>query len=741
MDDFEKQIEDDLLRGLNPVQREAVLHETGPLLILAGAGSGKTRVITHRIAYLIRIRKVRPGSIAAVTFTNKAAREMADRLAALIGPLAEKVTVRTFHSLGLYIIRNHYKEAGLSSNFSIYDSAAQKALVKQILKEQKIEKGFLSPEAVISRMEKARDSLRGLADFESARDPYSLAIRDIYSIYKERLRANNAVDYSDLIFESVLLLRNNEEVRSYYADRWQHFLIDEYQDTNHAQYVLGSVITAKHKNIVVVGDDDQSIYSWRGADLRNILEFEQQYPETKVLKLEENYRSTPEILKIASSVIANNAQRKEKTLFTSQPAGEKVKVSIFDNEHDEARVVVSKIRTYRRDGIRLADMAVFYRTNAQSRVFEDMLREANLPYVLYGGFRFYDRKEIKDMIAYLQVLVNPGDDVSFARIINVPARGIGEKSVEKIRMEAAIRSVSLFDQTGDAASVPGLRSHSKLTDLYEKFLSWQSIAETELPSEVAGRVFEQSGLMQSFQDDSDPEARSRLENLYEFIGSIQEYEQSLSNTPGSPRPTLADYLQTISLYTSESNPDSDTDPSQSVQLMTLHNAKGLEFPVVFLTGLEEGLLPHQLSMDDSVEEERRLVYVGVTRAKEILHLSWCRFRRIAGQLQPRAASRFIEETGLSELPGREKRTVIADSAPFAGNIRIRNQEAAETAVSQYREGDRVRHKKYGNGTVRSLEKTVAGFKLFILFDDEDPVNGRQRAFLEKYTPLQKISES
>jgi DNA helicase-2/ATP-dependent DNA helicase PcrA len=732
LSEFEKTLEEEFLSGLNPVQREAVQHGDGPLLILAGAGSGKTRVITHRIAHLCRVRDVPPYRIAAVTFTNKAAQEMRNRLGALVGPMSDRVHIRTFHSLGLYIVRNHYESLGLKSGFSIYDAAAQKSLVKTILKERKISKDFLRPESVLARMDSYRDRLLAPAELPPAGDPYEQAIHEVYGEYKRRLKENQAVDFSDLLFESVRLLQGNEEIRGHYQSQWQHFLIDEYQDTNHGQYMMGRIIAEKHRNIVVVGDDDQSIYSWRGADISNILSFEKDYPEAKILKLEENYRSTPSILKAASQVIARNSMRREKTLFTSKEDGEELRYHIYDSEYEEAESVVSRLQTLRRQGRKLADFAVFYRTNAQSRVFEQILNQQQVPYVLFGGFRFFDRKEVKDMLAYLNVIVNPEDSISLERIINVPARAVGDRSVEKLQAFAYQQNISLYEAMGRASEIPKFRPASVLEELHGLFEQWKETAATQLPSVAAMSVYEESGLKASIEKDQDPEAVSRQENLQELISSIQDYEQREEN------PALSGFLQNVTLLTSETNPDVAEGPSTNdrVHLMTLHNAKGLEFPVVFLTGLEEGILPHQLSVDEGgVEEERRLLYVGITRAQEELYVSHSRFRRAGGSMQPRMPSRFIEEVGLGT--GQKVSAAFGSGMSRAGAVRSRTNPAPSRGLRSdtYQKGQRVKHGKYGPGQIIETESTVAGQKIQIQFQD-----GSVKLFLANYTPLEVISE-
>lgn len=735
MNQLKEKIQDELLSPLNPVQKDAVVHEHGPMLILAGAGSGKTRVITHRIAYLCRIRDVEPHRIAAVTFTNKAAQEMRERLSLLMGPMADQVLVRTFHSLGLYLLRREYLAAGLKSSFTVYDDTAQKTLIKQIIKDMKIPKGLLTPEAVLSSISRSRDALISPQDFETGGDLYRDQTRRIYMEYIKRLRENNAVDYGDLLYESVVLLEKNPEILDKYRRFWSHFLIDEYQDTNKAQYVLGKLITGQLKNIVVVGDDDQSIYSWRGADIENILNFEADYPECKILRLEENYRSTAPILHAASTVIANNSKRREKTLFTKKEGGELPEYRAFDSENEEAEFILARIRSLHDAGMAYKNMAVFYRTNAQSRGFETLFRREGIPHILVGGFRFFDRKEIRDFMAYLSVLVNPADSVSLQRIINVPPRGVGDTSVEKLQDLAYRKGTGLFEALPFSKELSRFRAADTLIKLHAFFLSWREELETGvLPSRIAERILKESGYEESLRSEGTPESFSRLENLQEFISSMREYEEE------NPEGDLSDFLQSLSLMTSGT--DLGDNLEDAVNLMTLHNAKGLEFSVVFFTGFEEGFLPHSLSESEgNTEEERRLVYVGITRARERLYLSGCRFRRIFGQIQPRLPSPFLNELkdSVSRMGGQSSE--YSRKPPRAGNYtsssyRDSGRKATATAGGEsFSVGERVFHDKYGEGEVSTVENTVAGQKLGIRFDREPE---RSRNFLTAYTPLRKI---
>jgi DNA helicase-2/ATP-dependent DNA helicase PcrA len=712
----------EILDPLNDVQRQAVEHPGGPLLIVAGAGSGKTRVITHRIAYLCRLQEVRPYRIAAVTFTNKAAREMAERLQKLIGPMAEEVMVRTFHGLGLHILRREAAAVGIKSNFTIYDAGMQETLLKKILKKNKIEPALLSPSAAAEFINRARDQLKD-PDQSQQMSAYLAELPDIYGQYLKELRAAGSLDFGDLIYLPVKLFMKDSEILEKYAGRWQHLMIDEYQDTNHAQYMLGRLLSGSSRNILVVGDEDQSIYSWRGADIRNILAFEKDYPDAKVLKLVENYRSTPQILRAAHSVIKNNQARREKELFTQNEGGLNLEYRLYPAEEGfyndmegESAAVLSRIRALKRDGFRLTDMAIFYRTNAQSRSLETALNQAGMPYRIYGGFRFYDRREIKDLMAYLAVIVNPLDDVSLERIINMPLRGIGDSTVAGLQALALERNISLLDAL--ALADKKMRSAKKLADLHARFLSWQKKQTEELPSALADRVIKESGYAEMLKKSGKPEDISRLENMYEFINAMQNYEGRAGQNA-----SLVDFLQSISLVTSEENPGAD---QESLTLMTLHNSKGLEFPVVFIVGLEEGTFPHSLSLDEGgEEEERRLMYVGLTRARERVFLSSCQSRRVFGQLQRRLPSRFLSEIDAAVLNSQEKGT--------QGEARKRNPVAQAGDSETYQEGERVEHVRYGLGTIVSVEKTVAGQKLGIRFEEED----RERFFLAEVAPLKR----
>ncbi|MBE7439047.1 MAG: UvrD-helicase domain-containing protein [Spirochaetales bacterium] len=716
MSSFKEQLEREILKPLSDVQREAVLHEGGPLLIVAGAGSGKTRVITHRMASLCRLKGVPAYRLAAVTFTNKAAREMQERLQGLIGPMSHDVTVKTFHGLGLYILRREASLLGLASNFTVYDADTQESLLKKILKEYKVDPALLSPKAAAAWINRARDELRSP---EKSGDQNLLVqeLPEIYADYVKQMRRAGALDFGDLIYLTVQLFQKEGEILEKYRQRFTHLLVDEYQDTNHAQYMLCRLIAGDTgNNLLVVGDEDQSIYSWRGADIRNILAFEKDYPGARVIKLTQNYRSTPQILRAAQLVIQNNRSRREKVLFTENPQGPALEVALYasedysyNGEMGEAQGVLARIRQLLREGYALSDIAIFYRTNAQSRSLETILGQENIPYRIYGGFRFYDRREIKDLMAYLAVICNPADDVSLARIINVPLRGIGQGSVEQLQAAAVREGKSLLSVLENPGSI---RAAGRTRELHGHFLRWQSmLAERQSPSRIAEDVLKTTGYSKVLKDSGLLEDQSRLENLYEFIGALQNFEERQEN------PDLAEFLQSVSLVTSEENPDRARD--QALTLMTLHNSKGLEFKVVFITGLEEGTFPHSLALSEGgEEEERRLMYVGITRARERLYLSGCRMRRVFGQMEARLPSRFLRE--LQEA-GEKAARPVAQKQPGR--------------AEHYALGERVRHKRYGTGLISSIEKTVAGQKIGLRFDGE----AEDRFFLAAYTPLERIS--
>ena len=644
---------------LNPMQKEAVLHTEGPLLILAGAGSGKTRVLTHRVAYLIEESHVNPWNILAITFTNKAAGEMRDRVDKLVGFGAESIWVSTFHSTCVRILRRHIESLGYTTSFSIYDSDDQKTLMRQVFKLLDVDTKQFKERAVLGVISSAKDKLIGPEAFllNAGQDFRPRRIGEIYKEYQKQLRRNNALDFDDLIVKAVELFQNNEQVLDYYQERFRYIMVDEYQDTNLAQFRLVSLLAAKYENLCVVGDDDQSIYRFRGADIGNILNFEQTYPGAKVIKLEQNYRSSQNILNAANGVIRHNRGRKDKTLWTANGEGELIRFKQFDTARDEADYVAREIRD---SGYACQDQAVLYRTNAQSRLLEERCIFYNVPYRLVGGVNFYQRKEIKDILAYLKTIANGVDDLSVLRIINVPKRGIGATTMGKVTAFASEHEMSLFDALKEAHQVPGL---GKAADKIRKFVSQMESFSARAASEdftiqdLIEGILEETGYEQELQAEGEIEAQTRLENIEELVNKAVSYEED------SEHPTLDEFLEQVALVADIDSLDQSED---RVTLMTLHSAKGLEFPKVYLVGMEDGLFPSMMAINSDdrtdLEEERRLCYVGITRAKKELVMTSARQRMVNGETRYCKPSRFMDE-----LPGElldEER--LEPALPFGG---------------------------------------------------------------------------
>ena len=635
-----------ILKDLNDMQREAVETINGPVLILAGAGSGKTRVITYRIAHLNINYDLSPENILAVTFTNKAAKEMRDRIISLTK--SDRFPwINTFHSTCVRILRRYYTVLGFDRNFLIYDSSDQYNLIKAINEELRIDEKVISPEAAQSFISSSKNSLKGPSDVKQEfNDYWSEKLAEIYSAYQKRLKKNNAMDFDDLLMCTVELLEENPDILNYYHDKWQYIMVDEYQDTNHAQYELIKLLAAKHQNLCVVGDDDQSIYRWRGADLTNILNFEKDFLRCLVIRLEQNYRSTKNILKAANSVVTNNISRKGKTLWTDNIEGEKIHYATLSSESEEALFICRKIKELCYSEKRqLNDFAIFYRTNAQSRVIEDMMRRESLPYDIFGGLKFYDRKEIKDIVAYLRIISNPKDDLSLERVINVPSRGIGTLTLNKIKNIAEKSGLSLYEAVKEFLKEGSFAGKSKPSKGEEnlsefiKLLDWLiELREKASVAELAEKVLEETRYIESMmaKKTAREEVEGRVENIREFLSAIEEFDS------GSEDASLNIFLDQISLITAVDKYDENI---AKVTLMTIHNAKGLEFPVVFMSGMEEGLFPHSLSSgdDNAVEEERRLCYVGMTRAKHRLFLTNTYRRKIYGSERMNLPSRFTKE--------------------------------------------------------------------------------------------------
>lgn len=763
----------DFKTELNDSQYKAASTTEGPLLILAGAGSGKTRVITYRIANLIQNNGVPPFHIMAVTFTNKAAGEMRERIETLIGPAGEQVFMKTFHAACVYILRRYGAEIGIPSNFTIYDSKDQEQVVKEILLEKKLDPKKLRPSALVSKISEVKDKVeldqnKNISLY--APDNYPFDFTDFYENYNIRLETRNALDFNDLLIKTVHLLRDCPAVLETLQNKWQYIMIDEYQDTNRAQYLITKYLASKHKNLCVVGDDDQSIYSWRGADIRNILDFEKDYPEAEVIKLEHNYRSTKPILDAAHSVILNNMERKDKKLISARGEGENPVWCIANNEYGESEFTVKKIMNLKRDGkFTNKDFAIFYRTNAQSRVFEDSLRKANLPYKIIGGLKFYDRKEIKDITAYLKFIVNPFDTVALFRIINSPARGIGNRTIEKIKDAAYENQVTEWEVIDKNLPIGGKTPKGLIsfrTIINKAFIMNANICDTYKLPEFMKEIIDLTGYLKMLKEEDTPESKARIENIEEFIAGVAEFEEK------NPGAKLEEFLQEISLMTSQENPPddkSDYNPEEAVTLMTVHNAKGLEYPVVFLTGMEEGTFPHWNSSDteEEIEEERRLAYVGITRAMDKLYITSAEFRRSFQGVSYKEPSRFINEitptllhsieyteggnsTTLSSVgaspakkASRPKPSGLknyfddrpgSNSQKEASKFFKNNISGSEDkSTTGFAPRDNVMHPKYGKGYVLTVEGKGDNVKLTINFQ-----TAGIKSFLEKYTPLEKI---
>ncbi|MCA3748741.1 MAG: DNA helicase PcrA [Rubrobacter sp.] len=703
-----------LLESLNPSQLEAVEHTEGPLLVLAGAGSGKTRVLTHRIAYLLERGLAAPDEVLAITFTNKAAEEMKERVALLVGQQARRMWVSTFHSFCARVLRAHAERLGYRRGFTIYDQGDSIRLVKRCIVELGKDPKRFNPRSFAAQISAAKNALVGPDDYLRQTEGYMAEnVAEVYGLYQQRLYENNAVDFDDLIMQTVALLELFPEVRERYQERFRYIHVDEYQDTNHAQYRLVNILAAKHRNLCVVGDDDQSVYSWRGADIRNILDFERDYPEARVVKLEQNYRSTQTILDAANAVVANNVSRKAKRLWTAGEEGERIRVFAAGDEYAEARFVVSEIRRLLDGGARPSDVAVFYRTNAQSRTLEDVLVREGIPYQVIGGLRFYERAEIKDAMAYLSVIANPADDVSLERIANVPKRGLGATSLGKLQEHARRAGTTLYEALAEpeAAGLSG-KARRACEELRRLFEGWRVAAREVGPAELAEAVLEESGYRGELEAERTIEAEQRLDNLEELINAARAYEAA------EPEPSLEGFLQELALYSEQDALDTG---GGSVTLMTLHNAKGLEFPHVFIVGMEEGTFPHARALDEqNLEEERRLCYVGITRAMKSLTLSYARVRSSWGEREPRMPSRF-----LSEIPERFKA-----GGPSGGwgvfSRRPERREEPEGAVP-FRAGERVRHARFGVGEVVE----AGGGRVVVRFGTQE------RTFVPELAPLRK----
>ncbi len=717
---------DELLAGLNPQQREAAEHAEGPLLIFAGAGSGKTRVLTTRIALLIARKKAWPDRILAVTFTNKAAREMRARVGRLVGEEAERMWVGTFHHTAVRMLRRDAEKLGLGRSFVIFDEDDTRAALKRVLDDLHLDPKRYPPTMISSHISQAKNELQGPEQYPS-RSYFDEVVRRCFAGYQELLRQANGLDFDDLIGKAVELLQSDEEARARWRDRFRYLLVDEYQDTNHAQYVFTKLIAEEHRNIAVVGDDDQSIYGWRGADVRNILDFKKDYPEATVVHLEQNYRSSQPILDAAYHVIRHNTERAPKRLWTDRVGGERVTAVQAYNEVEEAEFVADEIeRLRRREDRRYSDFAVLYRINAQSRAFEDVFGRRRIPFRLVGGVRFWERREVKDLLAYLRFLFNPGDTVSFARIVNVPKRKIGPVTVDKLVAWARGRGVTPLEALERVEEVEGLQKAAlaPLQRFREQLLSLRATLGVLKPSELSEHVVEVMALEAAYVDGT-PQGEARMENLKELRGLAQEFDSAEDPLTG-----LEAFLTEVALV---SDVDSYAEDEEGVTLITLHMVKGLEFPVVFVAGMEEGLLPHQRALDDptqkEMEEERRLAYVGITRAEDRLYLS-CAFRRhLFGQARASFPSRFLDDIPQSLMAAPTKGAAPAPPRRPAGGAqpgvyreRMLERASAPPAVpapppvQRFQAGDRVQHPSFGSGSVIKSTLTRSDEELVVQFD-------------------------
>ncbi|WP_226678595.1 DNA helicase PcrA [Mesobacillus jeotgali] len=744
---------DKLLNGLNPEQQKAVKTVDGPLLLMAGAGSGKTRVLTHRIAYLMVEKGVNPYNILAITFTNKAAREMRERIQKMMGGAADDIWISTFHSMCVRILRRDIDRLGYNRNFTILDSTDQQSVIKSILKDKNMDPKKYDPRAILGTISSAKNELITPEEYaKTAGDYFSQKVSDVYTEYQRRLRKNNALDFDDLIMTTITLFIRVPEVLEYYQRKFQYIHVDEYQDTNRAQYMLVKLLAQRFQNLCVVGDSDQSIYRWRGADITNILSFEKDYPRASVILLEQNYRSTKKILLAANMVIQNNMNRKPKNLWTENAEGNKIMYYRADSEQGEAQFVIGKIQEQIRNGRKLSDIAILYRTNAQSRVIEESFLKSNIDYSIVGGIKFYDRKEIKDILAYLRLISNPDDDISLQRIINVPKRAIGSTSIDKIANFATMHDLSMF-QALETIEMIGLspkaeKAAAEFRNLVSNYTHQQEyLSVTELVEEV----LDKTGYRDMLKAEKSLESQSRLENIDEFLTVTKSFEES------SEDKSLVAFLTDLALVADIDRLDDDGEKKTDfVTLMTLHSAKGLEFPVVFLIGMEEGVFPHSRSLmeEDEMEEERRLAYVGITRAEEELFITNAQMRTLFGRTNMNPESRFIKEipadlvedavpkvrrpaptSGGRPAPtsGGRPGTSARPSIPTRGGVSRPVAAASGGEGIDWKVGDKAQHGKWGTGTVVSVKGSGEGTELDIAFPSPTGI----KRLLAKFAPITK----
>ena len=736
-----------LIDGLNPQQQAAVIHEGSPLLVVAGAGSGKTRVLTRRIAYLLGERGVNPYEVLAITFTNKAAAEMKERVAAQVGDRAKSMWVSTFHSACVRILRQEASKIGYSNSFTIYDSSDSLRLITLVMKDMNLDIKRYAPRAVAGLISQAKNELQGPADFvQSADNQFNEIVAEVFAHYQKRLASANAMDFDDLIGRTVEILQRYPESRQRYRSRFRHVLVDEYQDTNHAQYMLIKELVGTEgegiplAELCVVGDADQSIYAFRGANIRNILQFEADYPSAKTILLEQNYRSTQNILSAANAVISNNEGRKAKNLWSESGSGSKIIGYVAESEHDEADHIVSEIGRLRKESLsQPGDTAIFYRTNAQSRVFEEVFLRSAIPYKVVGGVRFYERKEVKDFLAYLRVLVNSEDEISLRRIINTPKRGIGDRALDTVDLFAKDSGISFWSALNRAAEVPSIptRSIAAINDFVHLITSLTFLVEAKTrPSIIAQAVLEQSGLLQELENSDDLQDESRVENLQELVSVAVEYEEG--EVEEGEEISLLGFLENVSLVADSDQIPEGEDHGGVVTLMTLHTAKGLEFPTVFLTGMEEGIFPHSRTLGDpkEIEEERRLAYVGLTRARTRLFISRSEYRSSWGAPTYNPASRFLAEIPDEVIEWNERapapsRASILKTSHFTPAPRATGRKASSTMVLIV--GDRVSHDTFGLGSVTAVIGEGDRAEATINFGSL----GEKRLLL-RYAPVEKL---
>lgn len=718
--------------GLNPMQQEAVYYTEGPLLILAGAGSGKTRVLTHRIAYLIEEKGINPWNIMAITFTNKAANEMRERVDKIVGFGADSIWVSTFHSSCVRILRRFIDRLGYGTNFTIYDADDQKTVMKDICKRLNIDTKMYKERMLLAAISSAKDEMISPEEYRlnmisDSQDLNKKTVARVYEAYQKQLQQNNALDFDDLLVKTVELFQNCRDVLEYYQEKFRYIMVDEYQDTNTVQFKFVSLLASKYKNLCVVGDDDQSIYKFRGANIGNILGFEKVFPDAKVIKLEQNYRSTQNILNAANDVIRNNIERKEKTLWTSNEEGEQIHLREFQSGFEEAEYIAGDIRRKIREGeASYSDCAVLYRTNAQSRLFEEKFLLGNIPYKIVGGVNFYARKEIKDMLAYLKTVDNARDDVAVQRIINVPRRGIGAASLSKVQIYAQDMEISFYDALRQSEEIPSLGRGAAKIRLFVDFIQkFRSQVEYLSVTELLQKIIDETGYVEELKAENTEESKARIENIDELISKAVSYEEEAEH------PSLSGFLEEVALV---SDLDSVNEDENRVLLMTLHSAKGLEFPQVYLAGMEEGIFPSYLSMisgdPQDLEEERRLCYVGITRAMKGLTMTAAHQRMIRGETQYNRVSRFVREipreyVDLGQKASDRSSIKMPDKTDIYARMRQMYQqntfspkkfEVKKAASLDYQEGDTVRHIKFGNGTVLQITDGGKDFEVTVDFE-------------------------